>query len=48
MDDNINSLFVKEKSLATLKNLSWKNRMIKDLNPKISGFDKLMIKMKRK
>src|SRR5215469_9565047 len=46
IDDNINGLFVKEKSLTTLENLSCKNcgskyrvemhhiRMMKDLNPK--------------
>jgi len=58
--DNIQTLYVKEKSLATLNNLSCSKcdsiyrvemhhvRALKDLNPKINGIDKLMIKANRK
>lgn len=58
--DNIYALFVKEKSLSSLENLSCSNcgskyrvemhhiRALKDLKFKKDGIDKLMIKIKRK
>jgi hypothetical protein len=58
--DNISGLFTKDKSLASLYRLNCSNcgssyrvemhhvRAMKDLNPKIDGIDRLMIKMNRK
>jgi len=58
--DNIHTLYMKDKSLATLNNLNCSKcgsnyrvemhhiRAMKNLNPKIDGIDKLMIKANRK